>query len=94
MGSLGIEFWLQCLLEAVVTSVAAASAKRVFNLLRSDGNPFRENVVRSLRRLTVALLVVGAFTGVVGFIGAAIVWVLHLIFDYGAALQHESDTTL
>lgn len=93
-GKYGMDFWLSNMVEAVITLVALSFAKRVFGLLRTDGNPFRGEVVRSLKRLAVALLVIGAFTGAVGFVGAAIVWVLYLIFDYGCALKQESDTTL
>ena len=93
-GILGMDFWLHNLLEAIVTLVALSFAKRIFNLLCIDGNPFCEGVVNSFKKLAIVLLVVGFFSGAAGFIGAAIVWLLYLIFDYGYALQRESDTTL
>jgi hypothetical protein len=82
------------MIEAVVTLVALGFARRIFSLLRKDGNPFRAEVAHGFKRLAIGLLLVGAVTGAVGFIGAAIVWVLYLIFDYGCALKQESDTTL
>jgi hypothetical protein len=62
--------------------------------LRDDGSPFREDIVRALKRLAIALLVIGALSGVIPLLAAGVVWVLCLIFSYGSALQSESDTTL
>ena len=88
------EFMLEEILRTVGVIIALAYAKNIFKILKNDGLPFRKDVVKEFKRLAVALLVVGAFTGAVGFIAAGIVWVLCLIFDYGCALQAESDTTL
>jgi len=75
--------------EYVATLIVVACAKRVFKTLRADGNPFRAEVVRGFKRLVVALLIVGVFGGVIGFIGAATVAVICMIFDCGTALQQE-----
>lgn len=77
-----------------VILVVLSYAKRIFNLLRRDGNPFRTDIVNNFKKLAIAMLLVGVSGGIVGFIGAAIVFVLCLVFNYGAALQNESDTTL
>ncbi|MDR0840150.1 MAG: hypothetical protein LBN26_02030 [Christensenellaceae bacterium] len=81
-------------LRTAFTIVVLAHAKSIFLALRDNGSPFREDVVKKFKRLAIALLCVGVVTGIVGFLAAGIVWVLCLIFDYGCALQNESDTTL
>ena len=81
-------------LTTIFSLLGIGFAKSVFKLLRENGSPFREDVVRSLKRLTIALLLIGVVSGVVSFLAAGIVWVLCLIFDYGCALQNESDTLL
>ena len=78
----------------VVSIVVVGFAKEVFKLLRENGSPFRDDVVASLKKLAIALLVVGVASGVIPFLAAGVVWVFCLIFDYGRALQYESDTTL
>ena len=82
------------LLGTVFTLVALRFSMRVFKLLRENGSPFRDDVVRSLKVLAIVLLVVGGATGMISFLAAGIAWVLCLIFDYGRILQNESDTTL
>jgi hypothetical protein len=82
------------LLLTVLTLVGLRYALSVFKLLREDGSPFRENIVKALKKLAIALLVIGALSGVIPLLAAGVVWVLCLIFSYGSALQHESDTTL
>jgi len=82
------------ILEYAVTLIALAFAKRVFKTLRGDGNPFCAEVVSGFKRLAAALLAVGVFGGVIGFVGAATIAVMCMIFNYGAALQRESETTL
>lgn len=81
-------------LATVFTLVGLRFAKAVFKLLRENGSPFREDVVKALKRLAIALLCVGCVSGAIPFLSAGIVWVLCLIFDYGRKLQDESDTTL
>ena len=81
-------------LSVVVFIIALAFAKRIFKILREEGSPFREDVVKGLKSLAIALLCSGLVTGGTGIIAAGVVWVLCLIFDYGRALQAESDTTL
>jgi len=82
------------LLQTIFTIVGLGFAKTVFKLLRENGTPFRDNVVMSLKKLAVALLCVGAVSGVIPFLAAGIVWVLCLVFNYGRTLQNDSDTTL
>lgn len=78
----------------IFTIIGIGYAKIVFKLLRENGSPFRDDVVKALKKLAVALLLVGAVSGAIPFLAAGIVWVLCLIFDYGCLLQNESDTTL
>jgi len=78
----------------VMTIIVLGFAKGVFRLLRSDGSPFRSEVVRKLRNLAIVLLCLGLVTGLTGIIAAGIVLVLSFVFDYGCSLQQESDTTL
>ena len=78
----------------IVTLIGLRYARKIFLLLKEDGSPFREEVVKALKRLTIVLLVLGAATGVVSFLAAGVTWVLCLVFDYGRALQSESDATL
>jgi len=87
-------FSLEKILSTIFIAVALGITKRVFKLLKIEGSPFREEIIKQLKKSAVALLIVGVFTGIIGFIAAGIVWVLYLIFDYGCALQKESDTTL
>ena len=82
------------ILAAIFALICVRFAKKVFKLLREDGSPFRENVVKSTRRLAIFLLLMGGVSGIVPFIAAGIVGVFCLIFDYGRMLQNESDTTL
>ncbi|MCL1859838.1 MAG: hypothetical protein FWF92_11480 [Oscillospiraceae bacterium] len=88
------EFMLEEILRTIGVVIALIYAKNIFRILKENGSPFRKNIVKEFKRLAIALLAVGAFTGAIGFIAAGIVWVLCLIFDYGCALQAESDTTL
>jgi hypothetical protein len=78
----------------ILTLIVIRLAKKVFMLLRENGSPFREDVIKSLKRLTIFLLILGGVSGVVTFLAAGIVGVFCLIFDYGRVLQNESDTTL
>ena len=81
-------------LGIIFTIIGLRFAKRVFKLLRENGSPFREDVIKALKRLTVVLLITGGVAGAIPFLAAGLVWVLCLIFDYGRILQYESDTTL
>ena len=81
-------------LGLVFTVVGLRYAKKVFVLLREGGSPFRDEIVRALKRQAVVLLIVGFASGFVAFLAAAVVWVLCLIFEHGRALQNEADTTL
>jgi hypothetical protein len=81
-------------LGVLFTIIALSFTKKVFRLLRDNGSPFREDIVKALKSLTIVLLVTGGVSGIIPFLAAGIVWVLCLIFDYGRALQNESDTTL
>ena len=82
------------LLGVIFTVAGLRYAKNVFALLKINGSPFREEIGSALKKLTVVLLVTGFVSGVVAFLAAGVAWVLSLIFDYGRALQYESDTTL
>jgi len=90
----GLNASLGDFLGVIFTIIGLRFTKKVFKLLRENGSPFRDDVVKELKRLTIVLLVVGFVSGIVAFLAAGIVWVLCLIFDYGRALQNESDTTL
>ena len=81
-------------LQTIFTIVGLGFAKTVFKQLQEDGTPFRDDVVLSLKKLAIALLCMGAVSGVIPFLAAGIVWVLCLIFDYGHTLQNDHDTTL
>jgi hypothetical protein len=81
-------------LGCVFTIIGLWFTKRVFKLLRENGSPFREDIVKALKRLAIVLLFVGFAAGMVAFLASGIVWALCLIFDYGRALQNENDTTL
>ena len=81
-------------LGTIFTIISLRFTKRVFKLLRENGSPFRDDVVRALKGLTIILLCTGCVSGAIPFLAAGIVWVLCLVFDYGRMLQNESDTTL
>jgi hypothetical protein len=81
-------------LLTIFTIIGIGFAKSVFRLLRQNGSPFREDVVKAMKRFAIAMLCMGALSGVIPFLAAGIVWVLSLIFSYGHALQAESDSTL
>lgn len=82
------------ILAAIFALIGVRFAKEVFKLLRENGSPFREDVVKSTRRLAIFLLLMGCVSGIIPFIAAGIVGVFCLVFDYGRMLQNESDTTL
>ena len=84
----------QELVQTVFTVIALGFGARTFRMLREADSPFRPEVVAGLKRLAIALLLVGVFTGAAGFLAAGIAWVVYMAFDYGCALQNESDTTL
>ena len=88
------EFGAGNLIQIIITIFGIRRTADVFKLLRENGSPFRSDVAVSLKRLTIALIVMGVVSGAVPFLAAGITWVLYLIFDYGRALQNESDTTL
>jgi len=88
------EFGIEELLSTVFIIIALKYAMGLFRTLKDDGSPFREEVVKALKKLSIVLLIVGCVTGMVGFLASGIAWVLYLVFDYGCVLQAESDTTL
>ena len=81
------------LLLTVFTIIGLKFGMALFKLLRENGSPFREDTVKSMKKLAIALLCMGVVSGVASFLAAAIVWVLYLIFDYGRLLQNENDKT-
>jgi len=85
---------LEEFLRTLFTIIAIRFALKLFRQLKENGSPFRGEVVKELKKLAIVLLIVGCATGMIGFIASGIVWILYLIFDYGCALQNESDTTL
>ena len=87
-------FGIVGVVRTAMTIVIVCMAKNLFKKLRIDGSPFRADIVAGLRSLSCTLLFVGLFAGLNSFIAAGVVWVLCMIFDYGCALQNESDTTL
>ena len=82
------------LFGVIFTIITLRFTKRVFKLLRENGSPFRVDIIQAFKRLTIVLLITGGVSGAIHFLAAGIVWVLCMIFDYGRALQNESDTTL
>ena len=84
----------EALARSIFTVIALGFGARVFRSLREVATPFCPAVVAGLKKLAIALLLAGLATGAAGFLAAGIAWVLYLIFDYGCALQNESDTTL
>jgi fatty acid desaturase len=78
----------------ILTIIGLGFTMSVFKKLRETGSPFREDVVKSLKKASIVLLCVGLVAGATVIVAAGIVWVLCLIFDYGRLLQNESDTTL
>ena len=82
------------ILRTVFIIIALKYSMGLFKTLKTDGSPFRGDVVKALKKLAVVLLIVGCVTGIVGFLASGIAWVLYLIFGYGCQLQAESDTTL
>jgi hypothetical protein len=57
------------------------TAKTVFKLLRGNGSPYRDEVVLRFRRLTVAFIIMGFLSGFMGFLAAAICWILVILTD-------------
>jgi hypothetical protein len=94
IGSSTFHFRLIEVVGTALTAVIVKMARAIFIKLQVDGSPFRADIVKALKSLAIALLVTGVFMGLNNFIAAGIVWVLCMIFDYGCALQNESDTTL
>jgi uncharacterized membrane protein len=86
----GLNTWIGIVLITIGVGFALPLLKR----LASDGSPFQHEVVRTLRNLAIALVVIGFMAGPVARLGAGIVGVMYFIFKYGALLQQESDTTL
>ncbi|MDO4799360.1 MAG: hypothetical protein Q4A52_02450 [Bacillota bacterium] len=82
------------IIQTTVLLIILSFTEKVFVLLKNDGTPFREPVVKALKKTAIALLVLGCVTGLIGLIAAGVVYVLSLVFDYGCTLQNESDTTL
>ena len=82
------------LVQTVFTVIALGFGRQVFRALREASSPFRPEVAAALKKLAIALLFVGGVTGAAGFLAAGVAWVLYMTFDYGCALQNESDTTL
>ena len=78
----------------IVVVIGLGFVNSVFKKLRVNGSPFNVEVVKSLRVTSIALLVMGVGAGPTALTAAGIAWVICLIFEYGRALQDESDTTL
>ncbi|MCL2698281.1 MAG: hypothetical protein FWE74_09415 [Oscillospiraceae bacterium] len=79
---------------SAVMAVGTWFTMDVFKKLKEDASPFRSEVVRALKKTAVALLFVGIISGAMSLIAAAIVWLLSLIFEYGAQLQQQADETI
>jgi hypothetical protein len=90
----GFSVGIDDFLGVIFTLIALRFTRRIFKLLRENGSPFREDIVKALKRLTIVLLITGGVSGAIPFLAAGIVLVLCMIFDYGRALENESDTTL
>ena len=90
----GFLIGIQDFLGVISIIITLRFAKNIFILLRENSSPFRDDVIKALKRLTIVLLITGGIMGIVPFLAAGIAWVLCLIFDYGRVLQSESDTTL
>jgi len=82
------------IMQSVVTIVVLRFCKGLFVLLKDSGTPFRIEVVKSLRKTAIALLVLGVISEPAAWIAAGIAYVLSMVFEYGVSLQNESDTTL
>ena len=80
--------------RTAITIIIVGMAKGLFKKFRVDGSPFCADIVTGLKTLSITFLLAGVFTGLNSFIAAGVVWVLCMIFNYGCALQNESDTTL
>jgi len=94
IGDSAFHFGIAEVARSIASLILIGIAKGIFKKLRIGGSPFRANIVKGLKTLSIALLCMSLFTGLETFLAAGIIWILCIIFDYGCALQNESDTTL
>ena len=67
----------------------------VFQQLRQDGAPFAPGISKSIKGMAILCGVCfAASNGFLGVLIAFIIYVIAVIFDYGALLQQEADETL
>lgn len=81
-------------------------AENIFKDIRMDSSPFEMKHVKRIKRIAILYLIISLFNfetsaasfavslNVVGIVGALMFWCIALIFEYGCALQKESDELL
>jgi hypothetical protein len=81
-------------------------AENIFKDIQVDSSPFEMKQVKRIKRVAILYLIVSLINfetsatsimislNLVGIVGALMFWCIALIFEYGCALQKESDETL
>lgn len=98
-GQFSLAFGLLAIIAVVILVliiVAMSLFINIFTLIKKNGTPFCEEVTQSLKNAFIftailIFLVSGIFSGLVM---SLVFWCIFWIFEYGSALQTESDETL
>lgn len=81
-------------------------AENIFKDIHVDSSPFEMKQVKRIKRVAILYLIISLINfeisaasimislNLVGIVGALMFWCIALIFEYGCALQKESDETL
>jgi len=81
-------------------------AENIFKDIDVDSSPFEMKQVKRIKRVAILYLIISLINlqisatsivislNLVGIVGALMFWCIALIFEYGCALQKESDETL
>jgi len=95
------------IIALMLTANLFRQAENIFKDISVDSSPFELKHVKRIKRIAVLYLIISLFDfqtstasssmislNLVAIVGALMFWCMALIFEYGCALQKESDETI
>ena len=98
-GEFGLVFGIDCLAATficLVCTIVSHLFGSIFKTIQKSDTPFTSAILKKLKiSFIIIAVVLFLFSGLgTGAIAAIIFWALYTIFQYGCALQKQSDETL
>ncbi|HEY5536631.1 MAG TPA: hypothetical protein VIL99_17075 [Ignavibacteria bacterium] len=108
--NLDIKQLITIVIAGIISMILMANLFRqvenIFKDIHVDSSPFEMKQVKRIKRVAILYLIISLINfetsatsimislNLVGIVGALMFWCIALIFEYGCALQKESDETL